>query len=323
MLLLGASEVRSAIESNINEFLTYLKDALIEKSSGEGWYPPRISSNLPKGWIGFMPAFSRKMGFIAMKIVGVFPGNRDRGMPTVPATVLLFDPETGDLLSLMDGTVVTEYRTAGASALSVQKMARGNAHSLMIVGAGTQGRSHARLIQEVRELEVIYIRDINRKRAETLAEWVKNRGIDSKVVDSNIPADIIVTATTSKHPVLLGADIPKGGHVCAIGAYTPDARELDDSAISSFDRIVVDTKEALDAGDLKIPLESGVISMDRIVGELGEVLSGKITGRSSDNEKTLYKAVGTSSLDVAAASFVYKAASKLGLGREVSHFTNP
>ncbi len=322
MLLLRASEVRSAIESDINGFLSYLKRALIEKSSGRGWYPLRLSSNIPKGWIGFMPAFSQEMGFIAIKIVGVFPENRAKGLPTVPATILLLDPESGIPLSLMDGTIVTEYRTAGASALSVQEMARKDAHSLMIIGAGNQGRSHARLIQEVRDLEVVYVKDISREKSETLVEWIKNRGIDSKVVDSNVPADIIVTATTSNKPVLSGTDIPRGGHVCAIGAYTSDARELNDSAISSFDRIVVDSKEALDAGDLKIPLDNGIIAADKIIGELGDVLSGKILGRYSDDEKTLYKAVGTSSLDVAAASFVYETVGKLGLGREVS-LTNP
>ncbi len=322
MLLLKADEVRLAIESDIKGFLSHLKEALIEKSSGEGWYPARISTDLPKGWIGFMPAFSQKIGFIAVKIVGVFPRNRDRGMPTVPASALLLDPETGDLLSIMDGSVITEYRTAGASALSVQAMARRDASSLMIIGAGTQGRSHARLIREVRDLEEVYVRDVNRERAELLAEWVGKMGVHSEAVDFNKPADIIVTATTSREPVIMGSEIPRGGHVCAIGAYTPDARELDDSAISSFDRIVVDTREALDSGDLRIPLEKGVLAMDRIVGELGDVLSGKEVGRLSYDEKTLYKAVGTSALDIAAASFVYKVAERLGLGSEVS-LTNP
>jgi len=187
-----------------------------------------------------------------------------------------------------------------------------------VIGAGVQGRSHSRLIPEVRPIEEIYVRDIDRRRAESLVERIRSKGIDARVVDSNVPADIVVTVTTSREPVLSGRDIREGSHVCAVGAYTPDARELDDEAITSFDRIVVDTWDSLEAGDLRIPLEKGLITRDKIVGELGEVLAGEKVGRSSPSERTLYKSVGTSALDVAAAAFIYKRAREMGLGREVS-----
>ncbi len=318
MLLLLPDDVRKAIESDIRGFLDTLKSALIEKSSGKGWYPSRPSTNLPKGWIGFMPAYSEELGAVAVKIVGVFPENPSRGLPTVPASVLLIDAETGTLLSLMDGTVITEYRTGGASALSAEAMSRGDSETLLIVGAGTQGRSHSRLIPEVRPIKRVFVRDVDRARAESLTEWLKKRGLDAEVVTENRHADIIATVTTSKEPVLFGRDLVEGTHVCAVGAYTPDARELDDTAITSFDRIVVDTTDALHAGDLKIPLERGLIQRDKVVGELGEVLAGLKIGRASPEEITLYKSVGTSALDIAAAFFVYKRAMELGLGKEVN-----
>ncbi|MDK2384359.1 MAG: ornithine cyclodeaminase family protein [Candidatus Korarchaeota archaeon] len=317
MLLLRPDDVREAIESDIRGFLDTLKSALVEKSSGKGWYPSRPSTNLPRGWIGFMPAYSEELGAVAVKIVGVFPENPSKGLPTVPASVLLIDAETGIPLSLMDGTVITEYRTGGASALSAEVMAREDSETLLIIGAGTQGRSHSRLIPEVRPIKRVFVRDVDRARAGSLADWLRRRGLDAKVVTENRHADIIATVTTSKKPVLLGRDLARGTHVCAVGAYTPDARELDDTAITSFDRIVVDTADALQAGDLKIPLERGLIPRSRVVGELGEVLAGLKIGRASSNEITLYKSVGTSALDVAAAFFVYKRAEELRLGREV------
>ncbi len=317
MILLSSGDVREAIESDIRGFLDALKTSLIEKATGGGWYPPRPSANLPKGWIGFMPAYSGKLGAVAIKVVGVFPGNADRGLPTVPASILLLDADTGMPLALMDGTVVTEYRTGGASALSAEVMSREDSETLLVIGAGTQGRSHSKLIPEVRPVSRVYVRDLNRSRAESLVAELRKRGLDAAVVDENRRADIIATVTTSRSPVLFGGDLQEGTHVCAVGAYTPDARELDDSAISSFDRIVVDTKEALEAGDLRIPLERGIIPRERIVGELGEVLAGLKRGRASSSERTLYKSVGTSALDVAAASFVYSRARILGLGREV------
>lgn len=318
MLLLSPSDVRIAIESDIKSFLSFLKSALIEKSLGKGWYPSRPSTDLPKGWIGFMPAYSDSLNAVAIKIVGVFPGNTERGLPTVPASVLLIDPETGELLSLIDGTVITEYRTGGASALSTEVMSNGDSRTLLIIGAGTQGKSHSRLIPEVRPIEKVFVRDFYVKKAEELADTIRKRGVDAYVVEGNRPTDIVVTATTSKDPVLFGRDLAEGVHVCAVGAHTPEARELDYSAIASFDRIFVDTYDALEAGDLRIPLEAGILRRERVMGELGEVLEGIKVGRGSPSERTLYKSVGTSALDVAAASFVYQVARKMGLGKEVS-----
>ncbi len=316
MLLIGPDDVRKAVESDVQSFLDSLARGLKEKSLKEGWYPSRLSTDLPRGWIGIMPAFSSGSNVVAVKIVGVFPENPKKGLPTVPAVVVLLDAEDGRALALIDGFTLTEYRTGGASAVSAKYLARRDSETLLVVGAGTQGRSHSRLIPEVLPIKKVYVMDLDEAKARKLSELIKSRGIDSEVVSSPRQADVMVTVTTSKTPVLTGEHLAKGSHVCAVGAYTPDARELDDTAIKKFDRIVVDTMDSLKAGDLAIPISKGLINPEEIY-ELGEIVAGRRPGRESYDEITLYKSVGTSALDVAAAAHIYYKSLELGLGKEV------
>ncbi len=316
MLLIGPDDVRKAVEEDIQSFLDSLAKGLEEKSLGRGWYPSRLSTDLPKGWIGIMPAFSSSSDVVAVKIVGVFPDNPDKGLPTVPAVVVLLDANDGRALALIDGFTLTEYRTGGASAVSARYLARKDSESMLVIGAGTQGRSHSRLIPEVLPIKKVYVMDVNEERAKALSKEIRSRGVDSEVVNSPRPADVMVTVTTSRTPVLTGEHLVEGSHVCAVGAYTPDARELDDTAIKKFDRIVVDTMDSLKAGDLAIPISKGLINPESVY-ELGEVIAGRKPGRESYDEITLYKSVGTSALDVAAAAHIYYKSLELGLGRKV------
>ena len=316
MLLIGPDAVRKVVENDVKSFLDSLAKGLMEKSLGKGWFPSRSSTDLPNGWIGIMPAFSPSSKVVAVKIVGVFPENPKKGLPTVPAVVLVVDAEDGRPLALIDGFTLTEYRTGGASAVSAMYLAREDSETLLVIGAGTQGRSHSRLIPEAVPVEKVMVLDIDRSRAEKLVSLIRERGMKAEVVSRPVPADIIVTVTTSKTPILTGDVIKEGTHVCAVGAYTPDARELDDSAIAKFDKIIVDTLDSLKAGDLAIPISKGLIKADDIY-ELGEVIAGKRPGRERESEVTLYKSVGTSALDVAAAAHIYYKSVEMGLGKEV------
>ncbi len=277
------------------ELIPAMEKALIEFSSGKVTQPVRSVINVdpPGGFLGLMPALTPDG--LGLKAVTFYPSNVERGIPTHMATIFLVDPQTGTPLAIMDGRLITEMRTAAVSAAATKLLALPDAKILAILGSGVQAHSHVEALRLVRQFEEIRVWSPTREHAERFAKEIGGKAMSAK--DAVRGADVIVTTTNSKTPVLKGAWLKPGSHVNAIGACRPDWRELDDEAMGNV--VFVDSRE----GALK---ESGdaILSEAKIYAELGEALAAKVPPRA--NETTIFKSLGMAIEDIAAALLVYQ-----------------
>ena len=291
--ILGENDVRRLL--SMRELIPAVERALADLSAGRVVQPLRtvIPVEDHRGFLGVMPAYASTLG---AKLVTFFPDNRD--VHTHHAIVVLFRPETGEPLAILDGRLITEMRTGAVSAAATKALARADASVLAILGSGVQARSHLEALRLVRDLRDVRVWSPHR--AKEFAAQFGVAAADS-AEDAVRGADVVVVATTSKTPVLRGEWLSPGAHVNAVGASRPDWRELDDELLSRS-RIFVESREAASR-------ESGdVIAAGRIDAEVGEVFAGKAPGRVSPEEITLFKSVGVAVEDLAAADLVYRAA---------------
>ena len=294
-LFLNEDQVRQHLR--MADLIPAMEKALIDFSSGKVTQPVRSVINVdpPGGFLGLMPALTPDG--LGLKAVTFYPSNAGRGIPTHMATIFLCDPETGGPLAIMDGRLITEMRTAAVSAAATKLLAPRDATILAILGSGVQAHSHVEALRLVRNFEEIRVWSPTKEHAERFAKEI---GATATSVEQAISgADVIVTATNSKTPVLKGLWLKPGCHVNAIGACRPDWRELDDEAMSNV--VFVDSRE----GAMK---ESGdvILSGAKIYAELGEALAGNVPSRVS--ETTIFKSLGMAVEDIAAALLVYRSA---------------
>jgi ornithine cyclodeaminase/alanine dehydrogenase-like protein (mu-crystallin family) len=296
-VFLNENQVREHLQ--MAELIPAMEKALIEFSAGKVTQPVRSVINVdpPGGFLGLMPALTPDG--LGLKAVTFYPSNVERGIPTHMATIFLVDPQTGTALAIMDGRLITEMRTAAVSAAATKLLAPADAKILAVLGSGVQARSHVEALQLVRPFEEIRVWSPTKEHAERFAREV---GATATSADDAVRgADVVVTTTNSKMPVLKGSWLKPGSHVNAIGACRPDWRELDDEAMSNV--VFVDSRE----GAMK---ESGdvILSGAEIYAELGEALAGKVPPRAS--ETTIFKSLGMAVEDIAAAMLVYRSATR-------------
>ena len=291
-LFLSEEQVRQHL--HMAELIPAMEKALIEFSGRKVTQPVRSVINVdpPGGFLGLMPALTPDG--LGLKAVTFYPSNVERGIPTHMATIFLVDPQTGTPLAIMDGRLITEMRTAAVSAAATKVLAFPAAKILAILGSGVQSRSHAEALQLVRNFEEIRVWSPTKEHAERFAKEVGGKAMSAE--EAVRGADVIVTTTNSKTPVLKGSWLKPGCHVNAIGACRPDWSELDDEAMSNV--VFVDSRE----GAMK---ESGdvILSGAKIYAELGEAFAGKLPPRA--NERTIFKSLGMAVEDIAAAKLVY------------------
>ncbi len=279
----------------MDELIDLMGKTLALFSQGEAQQPVRsvVPVATAGGFMATMPAYVA--GALGVKIVTFYP--RNVGIPTHLAAIHLFRPETGEPLASMDGRLITEMRTAAVSAVATKAMARDDASVLAILGSGVQARSHLEALRLVRSF-----RDVRVWSPRNAGAFARERGVRACATAEEAVrgADVVVTATSSTTPVLRGSWLAPGAHVNAIGACRPDWRELDDELLAGA-RIIVDSREgaARESGDV-IAAGAG-----RIAGELGEVVLGRVSGRTSSGELTLFKSLGMAVEDVAAAKLVF------------------
>ena len=294
-LFLSEDQVREHLR--MADLIPAMEKALIEFSAGKVTQPVRsvikVDVAEATGFLGLMPALMPEG--LGLKAVTFYPSNAQRGIPTHMATIFLVDPETGVPLAIMDGRLITEMRTAAVSAAATKLLASRDANVLAILGSGVQARSHAEALRLVRNFEEIRVWGPTSEHAERFAKEIGAKSMSAEKAVHG--ADVVVTATNAKTPVLKGSWLKRGCHVNAIGACRPDWRELDDQAMSNV--IFVDSRE----GALK---ESGdvILSGAKIYAELGEALPGKVPSRA--NETTVFKSLGMAVEDIAAAMLVYR-----------------
>jgi len=269
-----------------------------------------------------MPAYLAHADAMATKIVTIYQENTTRHkIPNVLASVILTDPETGRVQAIMEGSQITAMRTGAVSGVATKYLARAGASRIGIFGAGVQARKQLQAVCEVRRIQSALVYDTIKNSVEGFIADSAKAGMT--VYAANSPeeviqgSDIIVTATTSKTPVFSGRQIKPGTHINAIGAYTPEMREVDNETISTS-KIVVDSIDAAlaEAGDIIIPLREGVIQRKNIWAELGEIVTGRKAGRTSDKETTFFKSLGLGIQDAAVAMVVFKKAQSLGVGTQ-------
>ena len=311
------------------EAIAVVKDAFAELSAGSATVPIRAHLSVPKhdGISLFMPAYLSGSDLLGIKTVSVFPKNTDEGIPTINALVTLLDARTGQPKAVMDGTYLTAMRTGASSGAATDLLARGDARSVAIFGAGVQGRTQLEAVCEVRNIERAFVYDPNSEAAKTFASEMGILGgkipeqvnVASTPADAVKDADVICTATTSGTPVFDDRDVKDGTHINAAGAYTPDTREIPEGTIQRAS-LFVDSREACwaEAGDLVIPRDKGLIKEEDIKAELGELVTGKHKGRISESEITFFESVGNAVQDVAVAGLVVEQAGNQSLGMEVS-----
>jgi ornithine cyclodeaminase/alanine dehydrogenase-like protein (mu-crystallin family) len=272
-----------------------MERALIDFSSGKVTQPVRSVINVdpPGGFLGLMPALTPDG--LGLKAVTFYPSNAERGIPTHMATIFLVDPETGTPLAIMDGRLITEMRTAAVSAAATKLLAVPDSKILAILGSGVQARSHAEALRLVRNFEEIRVGSPTGEHAKQFAEEVGGTAVSAE--EAVRGADVVVTATNSKTPVLKGSWLKPGCHINAVGACRPDWRELDDEAMANV--VFVDSREGAikESGDI-------ILSRAKIYAELGEALAGKVPPRTK--EITIFKSLGMAVEDIAAAMLVYR-----------------
>jgi ornithine cyclodeaminase len=271
--------------------------------------PLRHRHVLEEGTLLLMPAWQGSSA-LGVKIVTVYPGNGRFGLNSVSSTYLLCDGGTGQHLALIDGNEITGRRTAAASALAGSFLARTDASSLLIVGAGHIAGMMADAWRAVRPIRRVLVWNVRAPRAATLAADLCARGFDAAAIDDLEAgvreADIVTCATLATAPLVRGAWLRPGMHLDLIGAFRPDMREADDDAIRRA-RVFIDTDAALaEAGDLTQPIASGVLRRDAIAASLYGLCRGEVPGRGSAEEITLFKSVGSAIEDLAAAALVYR-----------------
>lgn len=263
-------------------------------------------------------------GALALKVVTVYPDNPSRhGLPTTIGTLLLNDPRTGALLAIMDAGFMTAMRTGAASGVATKYLARPDAKTAGIFGAGIQAKTQLMAVAEVRTIERALVCDLNPEAGDRFArEMSAQLGfpvLATSDAEQCAQADILIAATSSKTPLFDGALLLPGAHINGIGAHSPDAREFDTAAMRRS-LIVADHIPAClaEAGELIIPIQAGELTEAAIHASLGQVIAGSRPGRTSPDQITFFKSVGLAVQDVATASRVYQLAQQKGVGTPIT-----
>ncbi len=322
--ILSSADVRRALP--MRQAIEAMKGAFAQLSAGQTEVPLRTALDVPRhnGVTLFMPAYLPADDRMAVKIVSVFNDNPTHGLPLIHALVVVVDATTGEPAAVMDGTYLTALRTGAASGAATDLLARQDAHTATIFGAGVQGRTQLEAVCAVRPIREAWVYDVEPERAAVFAaEMGRRLSLPVRVADMPSEAmeraDIVCTATTSSSPVFDDADVRPGTHINGVGAYTPQMQEIPVETVLRA-KVVIDHREAslAEAGDLLIPLRQGRMTEDHIHAELGEIAAGLKPGRTSSEEITLFKSVGVAVQDVAAAGAVLETARRMGLGTEVA-----
>lgn len=324
MLLLSRENIKQVF--SMKEAVEADKEAFRLFSEGKSVVPLRTNISAPKhdGAFLFMPSYVEDMDCSAIKIVNVFPKNIDKGLPSTPAQVLLIDGTTGVVVSVLDGTYVTQLRTGAASGAAFDVLARKDAKKGAMIGTGGQAATQLEAMMAVRDLEEVKVYDLNQERLQAFVDKMNEElaAYGTKVVaavsadDAVEDADLVVTVTPSSKPVFDGTKIKKGATVSCVGSYQPHMQEMDPVILTRASKIYFDSVDAVlsEAGDILIPLEDGTITKEGFTGDLGDVLLGKVVARENDEEIIVFKTVGIGTQDLVTAKKIYDKALAQGVG---------
>ena len=322
--LLTEQQVHSLLP--MSDLIAAMESALAKFSAREVLQPMRsvLTVGPTKAYFGVMPAYIPAPASLGAKLVTVFGENHKRQLPSHLATIMLLDPETGALLALMDGRYITEARTAAVSAVSTRFLAVPGASRLAIIGSGVQARSHLEAYQQVRQLEEVRIWSPNpRSRTQFVDDMSPSVSIPiiaAETAESAVRgADLIVLVTSSPTPVIEDAWVSAGAHVVCVGACRPNQQEMPPQLVKRG-RLYVDSSAAavVEAGDIVMNIAAGLFDASHVRGEIGELVLGRVQGRTSPGDITIFKSLGMAVEDVVAADLVFRRAVESGAGTELT-----
>jgi alanine dehydrogenase len=325
VLVLTRQDVESIL--TMKDTMMAVEEAFRQLDQGTVDMPlrPVIRPRKYGGLVTFMPAYIDGMDALGMKLVTAYPDNPKKyDLPTILGTILLNDPRTGALLSIMDGAWITAMRTGAAGGVATKYLAREDSRTIGVFGAGVQAKTQLMAVKETRNVKEARAYDIVPENARKFSEEMTAKlGITvvatKNAIDVVSESDIVIAATTSKVPVFNGDWLKLGAHINGIGSHHgPGVKELDEATIKKA-KVVVDQRDASlrEAGDLIDPISKGTVTPDHIYAELGEIVSGKKKGRTSSTEITLFKSVGLAIQDISTAVKVYELAKNMGIGKNV------
>ena len=322
--LLTEDQVKTLLP--IADLIAAMEAAVARFSAREVQQPVRtvLTVGPSHAFFGVMPAYIAQPALLGAKLVTVFNENHARGLPSHLATIALFDAETGALVALMDGRYITEMRTAAVSAVSARHLSHPSAATLGIIGSGVQARSHLEAYAEVRAIKEVRVWSPQPRNRERFVEEMTAR-VPARIRATDTAAeavrgaDLIVLATSCESPVVEADWIDPGAHVVSVGACRPTQREMDPQLVANA-RLFVDSKAAalVESGDVVIGIREGRFDSDHVVGELGEVVLGRVGGRTRSDEITVFKSLGMAVEDIVAADLVFRRASESGAGTELT-----
>ncbi len=321
--ILSGAQIRQAV--TMTDIIDSMETAFIELSAGRAKMPVRAHLEVddPRGTALFMPSYLQPVSMLGIKTATLFEDNYKKNIPYIQGIVTLFDGETGSPKAVLDGRTITALRTGAASGLATRLLAREDSSVCTVFGAGMQGRTQLEAVCAVRDIKKIWCCNRSVENAKIFAREMEERlGVEVKVAAAVSravnEADIICCATGSQTPVFVAADLSPGVHINAVGSYKPHVQEVPVEMVRRAKLYVDHVQSALEeTGDLIIPINDGVITPEHIIGELGELVIGRIAGRGSREEITFFKSVGVAVQDLAAAAMIVDKAEKQGLGTEV------
>lgn len=319
MICLSRSEVERLLD--LDRLIDAVGEAFADLSSGAASVAPRVSVTADQagGWLGCMASAMPNHAMLAVKLVSLFPNQPSSGLPTHQAVLLIFDDRNGAPVALLDATYITAVRTAAASAVATRMLARPDTRVLSIIGTGVQARSHIRLVSRCRQFQEILVAGRRSEAAEAVvSELQSEQSIPLRAVnieEAVARADVLCATTHSAEPVVRGTELRPGVHVNSVGVNR-SGREVDADAIARA-VLVVDSRaaclggaDAAGANDITWAIREGIIDQHHIRAEIGELVLGRMAGRASPDDITLFKSVGVGVQDAAAAALVLKAAAQ-------------
>ncbi len=326
VLLVSEQEIAELL--SIEEVMDVVENAFREKALGYAQMPPKIYLNFSKynGDVRAMPAYLERLDVASVKIVNSHPENPKKfGMPTVSATVVHLNPRNGALLSVMGGNNITAMRTAAAGGIAAKYLANRDPKTASFIGAGVQGRAQLlALLSVFPNLEEIRVCDISPEAAKAFVLEAKNKASQCRIVvvgneaEAVHEADIVVTTTPSRKPLVFEPWISEGTHFNCIGADAPLKEELDPAILRRAKIVVDDWEQAAHSGEINVPLSKGILSKKDVWGELGDIIAGTRPARTSNKEITIFDSTGLAIQDAATVELVYKKA----ISRKIGYFIN-
>ncbi len=309
-VFLTDSKIRELI--TIPEALRISEQAFKAHGQNKVQMPAKIYLHLDnyRGDFRAMPAYLEKPQACGIKWVNVHPENKKHGLPSVMALIILNDPKTGLPLAVLEGTFITNLRTGAAGGIAAKYLARKDSSRIALIGCGAQAQTQLMALNEIFNIKTVFIYDCIKNQTAIFSRKTRHLGlkmtVSGNIQDCVREADVVVTTTPSRRPILKAQWINKGTHINAIGADAPGKEELEAALLKRAKVVVDDITQACHSGEINVPIARGIFKSKDIHASLGEIIAGKKKGRASPEEITIFDSTGLAILDIAAADYVYR-----------------